>query len=412
MEYNKELQIQINDVYACPGHCPGCTLTALERKTSQPDMPATTLINTYLKLSEYLLEKPELEMVNVTYGIADHLLMSNEYLEFTFHMASDFLKSIPNPSVNNAIFYSTSMIGKTSFIEEKLNLFKRLKEETGQNVYMLAVIDPKNLYHKSFGKTYSQNIALAQKMLGDVDLSINMSIEALDKISAEALFEFAQENHFGKININWTPTKDNLDVSYMDQTQFLDWLIRFDKLVATTTMETSYRPVLLKTINALKCKDDEFDSNIFESLKAFTSEAFHKHLHFDEKGHVYSHFEGIGDAAHNPRFGYAPAGSVLEDKPLSQILHQYAEESVYDIFKEYLKEPCLDCQYNVYCANSGFHVYNKILSENMAHNPQLSEKIKKSIEQNGCPHTGKGLFSYYEKIAHQLYDLPQHQFNN
>lgn len=201
MNNTEELQIQINDVYACPGHCPGCTLTAIERKTTQPDMFPTTLINTFSKLYDYVQTMPANKAVNVTYGIADHLLMSDEYLEFTFHQAADFLKSIPQVNSDNSIFYSSSMIGKTSFIEKKMKLFEKLRNETGQNVYMLAVLDPKNLTHKSFGKTFSENIVLSQDILGDIDLSINMSLETMNGISPEALLNLLKKTSLEKLTL-------------------------------------------------------------------------------------------------------------------------------------------------------------------------------------------------------------------
>lgn len=403
MNNTEELQIQINDVYACPGHCPGCTLTAIERKTTNPDILPTTLINTFSKLDEYV-KSMRINKVNVTYGIADHLMMSDEYLEFTFHQAADFLQNIPQSNNDNSIFYSSSMIGKTSFIEQKMRLFEKLRNETGQNVYMLAVLDPKNLTHKSFGKTFSQNIIISQEILGDIDLSINMSLEAMKGISPEALFEFAQQNKFCKININWTPTEDNILLTYMDQNEFLQWLLKFDELVSTTNMETSYRPAILKTIDGLKCKEQDWDSDLLTSLKEFAPAALYKHLHIDDKGFVYSHFEGIGDAAHNPRFGYNSAGNVNSDISLSEMLNKYAEDSVYEIFKYYLLEPCLDCEYKIYCANSGFHVYNKILVDNSKKNEAVAQQLKKSIQENNCPHTGRGIFSHYEKVARELYD--------
>lgn len=36
--YSEEIQLEIDDVYGCPGHCPGCALSSLERKSFEPDM--------------------------------------------------------------------------------------------------------------------------------------------------------------------------------------------------------------------------------------------------------------------------------------------------------------------------------------------------------------------------------------
>ncbi len=48
--HNTEMQIQIDDVYACPGHCPGCALSSLERKGYEPDVSLDTLHLIYVEL--------------------------------------------------------------------------------------------------------------------------------------------------------------------------------------------------------------------------------------------------------------------------------------------------------------------------------------------------------------------------
>lgn len=40
----------------------------------------------------------------------------------------------------------------------------------------------------------------------------------------------------------------------MDNEKLAQWLIEFDKLVATTEMEISYRPSMMKIINSIRCQ--------------------------------------------------------------------------------------------------------------------------------------------------------------
>ena len=52
MLYSNEIQIEIDDVYGCPGHCPGCALSSIERKGYEPDVSLDTLHLIYDKLND------------------------------------------------------------------------------------------------------------------------------------------------------------------------------------------------------------------------------------------------------------------------------------------------------------------------------------------------------------------------
>ena len=97
--HNTEMQIQIDDVYACPGHCPGCALSSVERKGYEPDVSLETLHLIYDKLNDYLKEINNYDRIGITYGIADHFLMSDDYLAKTFLLGSQLIK---NSQIDNS----------------------------------------------------------------------------------------------------------------------------------------------------------------------------------------------------------------------------------------------------------------------------------------------------------------------
>ena len=397
--YSNELQIQINDVYSCPGHCPGCSLSTLERKSNNSDMQPITLVNAIEKLKSYVKNFDNLEKINITYGIADHFLMTNEYLENTFHLAADLIKDANLVDPHNGVFYSVSMIGKHEKIMDKVRFLHSLSKERNVPVYFVAVLDPKNLYHQTFSKTYSQNIIKTNELIGILDLSINLSEEAISFLSPQQLFEFSLKNNFDKVNINWTPTSDNLEFSYMDNEKLAQWLIDFDKLVATTDMEISYRPSMMKIINSIRCQSFSLENDFQQTLNNYIQEIMYKTFQIDEHGNIFTHFEGIGDIAHSPRLGFKPLGNVNDNKSILNMITEHMNHTKKIITKEFVMEPCTSCDYNIYCSNTGFHIYNNILRNAVKTRPEFKVKVQSNIDKYGCPHIAKKMFSYYEKIC-------------
>jgi len=170
---NDELQIQIDDVYACPGSCAGCMLNVFERKSSNPEMTEQTMNNVFFKLKDYAKTLAGVEKFNITFGIADHFLMSNEYLEKTYILASNFINSLKNEGKENSgyIYYTTRLIGKSETTIEKINFLKGLSEKHGVKVGLIIVLNPKYLLHKIFAEKYVNNILQAKQIIKKIDLS-------------------------------------------------------------------------------------------------------------------------------------------------------------------------------------------------------------------------------------------------
>lgn len=390
--YSNELQIEIDDVYGCPGHCPGCVLSTLERKTNIPDMNFSILEKSINKLKDYIPTLKNLEKVNLTYGIADHFLMSNEYLKKTYNLGADLIEETGFNNGYNGIFYTASMIGKHEKIMEKVSFLHNLSLKRGVRFYIIAVLDPKNLYHKSFAETYKNNIIETNNLIGKVDLSINLSEEAISKISPKELYDFALLNNFDEVTINWTPTEDNIKFVYFEQKKLSKWLIEFDELLNNENkLSTSYRPVIKKTINNLMCKSfDEVENSLQEDIANNLDELVKKSIQIDDKGNIFPKYEAIGDIAHNPRIGIKPWGNIQEEISINDIILRELPSTKKFIIKQFTKEPCLSCEYNKFCANSGFHIYNYVLN-----NFATKEKIKENIHDLDCFHVAKSLFKHY-----------------
>ena len=98
MKYARELQIQIDDVYACPGNCAGCILVADERRTRTPDMSERLLRLSMNRLDAYIPTLDNLEYINLTYGIGDHLRMDQDYLKLLHKWRTERFSDGPEDS--------------------------------------------------------------------------------------------------------------------------------------------------------------------------------------------------------------------------------------------------------------------------------------------------------------------------
>jgi radical SAM protein with 4Fe4S-binding SPASM domain len=399
-QYSNEIQIEIDDVYGCPGHCPGCTLSSLERKSDNADMAPTTMIHAINKLKEYIPTLKNLEKINLTYGIADHFLMSKDYLANTYDLGASLIESANLSNPYNGIFYSASMIGKHEVIMDKVKFMYDLSQKRGIPFYIIAVLDPKHLYHKKFAEVYKKNIIETNKLIGKVDLAINLSEEAINAITPDELFSFALQNEFDEVTINWTPTFDNLQYVYMNQKKLASWLLKFDELIAESkNLDTSYRPVIIKTINNLKCKMPEQELSFQENLEYNLPELVHKSIQIDDKGNIFPKYEAIGDIAHTPRLGFDAIGNVVEQLSIKEMFSKHLVETKKNVTKQFIKEPCNSCEYNKYCANSGFHIYNYVLNQAAKKDINIALAIKKNIKELECLHVAKQLFKHYEEIC-------------
>lgn len=395
-DYSNEIQIEIDDVYACPGSCPGCVLTKTERKNNTPDMKFSTLVASIDKLIEYIPTLSNLEKINLTYGIADHFLMSNDYLESTFIEGSRLIKAANLSNQYNGIFYSASMIGKNKYIMEKVKFLHSVSKKTNVPFYVIAVLDPKNLYRKNFADVYKNNIINTNELIGRVDLSINLSEEAIKLISPKELYDFAKLNKFDEVTINWVPTNDNIQYSYGDIESLTNWLIRFDSLIEEDgELGTSYRPVVMRTIDNIACSSIDESESLIQSIDKNINELVRKSIQIDEVGNVFPKYEAIGDIGHNPRIGIEAIGNVISDRSIEEMFNINLNKTKHFINKIMTNKVCIDCEYNKYCASSGFHIYNHVLQNINDINHKY--KIKTQVNKNNCYHMGKEIFKYYEE---------------
>lgn len=357
----KELQIEIDDVYSCTGSCPGCMLTVEERMSKKPDMDEPTMDLTLEKLSDYitgLQDSRGIESVNLTFGIGDHLRMSDEYLASLTYKTERFFRETKGMPQSRAMHVTMSLIDRPQHVERSLRI---LKANKGVDVVPIVVIDPILLFsQKRFAPDYLLNIRKAKEIFSVIDMQVNISDSVVDTIHSSEIADFAKENEFSEVTINWVPNNFNLGKTTRQINRTKEWLLELAATIdSEENLSSSYIPVVEKCVNSQKNSEE---LEIFDYISKITEETYRYSIQIDEKGRVFPKMEAIGDIPFNPRFGFSELCNI----------HQHdMEESVEAgvsaiekwLKKSILKQPCIDCPYQKACCSGGYQAYSQFLDQ-------------------------------------------------
>jgi hypothetical protein len=378
-----ELQIQIDDVYACPGSCGGCVLAAEERRATAPDMASEILDLCFDRLARYIPTLDGLRYINITFGIADHLRMPDAYLQSLYHRSADLLEQSGFTGPDNAIFFTTSLIGKTENILPRLEAL--LNNRRKVPIYPIAVLDPAKLYNKNFGAIYEGNILQTKKLFGKVDLAINLSDEAIQRITPRDLHDFAADHGFGEVTLNWTPTPGNLDRTFGDLPALAQWLFDFDDCVDQSgRILSSLSPMLRRSVEMVYCSARTPDHlpSMIDVLTEILPNTVRRSLEIDHHGFLLPKLEAVGDITHGSRFDLPPLGH-LRDGEMADLIDRALPGLTTRIARLHSQhKACMQCPHLAICAITGFHVYNHVARDRPPSN-------------TACPHIGAALIARY-----------------
>lgn len=387
MKHKNELQIQIDDVYACTGRCPGCMLSSVERKRRIPDMSSEIMDLSISSLKDYVRSLDQLDRINITFGVADHMLMEDDYLVSLHNKAADII-DLANPIDNNysSIFFTTSLIGKPQVMIDRLKYIKESINKPHIKFIPVVVFDPDLMRRQKFGERYRELILSVKEIFNKVDLSINMSHETVTEFTPQEIHDFAADHGFDELTVNWIPTLDNLQFTAVDLPALSDWLIEFDeRLQEKDLISSSYRPVLMRTIDAAMCFRDD-DWSIQKSIKSLLPNTFPRSIQIDHLGNLIPKMEAIGDVAHLERFGYDTIGNIQEESIKNIVTRGLDIVGSRIMSAHLLNKKCQECNVAPICAGTGFHVVNNVF-----------RKKNKISNEGDCPHIAKKLIKHFEK---------------
>jgi hypothetical protein len=384
-----ELQIQIDDVYACLGQCAGCVLAVEERRSQLPDMNEATLKLSIDRLVEHAAAMRPLQRINVTFGIADHILFGADYLVRLHELASAIIKAgNPTDKAHSAIFFTTSLVGKPSKV---IALMEEVRARIGNEIQMvpLVVLDGRLIEAAKFGPMWRDMVLAAKALFGKVDLSTNLSADAISVMSPRQLADFAVTNGFDEVTVNWAPTLNNATRTLIDTKSMERWLLDFDAIAeGKEQITTSFRPVIAKTVDALMCKYDGTPPDLISTVTNLVPETILKSIEIDHMGNLLPKFEAIGDITHAARHGLEPLGHIATAS-IAELIEIAMPKVARKIASIHARGACATCAYSPVCAGTGFHI-----ATNVARMTGIGINDKHS-----CPHVAFGLI---DRIASEL----------
>ena len=371
-----ELQIQIDDVYACLGQCSGCVLAPEERKTMLADMTPDILDIAIRRLQEHAAAIGPLERVNLTFGIADHLLIGVDYMRRIHALGSSVIEAgNPADRDHSAVFFTTSLVGKPQSVIAMLRE-TRSQLESDVPFIPLVVLDGRLIKAAKFGPMWQEMVLAAKELFGKVDLSTNLSFDAVSCMSPEELALFASRNGFDEVTVNWAPTMRNARSTLEDTAAVSDWLLEFDRLAERRhSLTTSFRPVIARTVDSIMCRDGHAPS-LVSAVEQIVPETIRKSIEIDHLGYLLPKFEAIGDITHADRHGLAPLGNV-RDGSIVSIIDRAMPRVLSKIIGIHAQGACSTCRHSAVCAGTGFHVATHVARRT---------GISQTSAEEGCPH--------------------------
>lgn len=372
-----ELQVQIDDVSACPGRCPGCALSASERRATAPDMAPAVLAAAINAVGDYA-RATQPSSVNVTFGIADHLLIGEHYVHEIYRQTATRLAAEGYTGERATIFFSASLIAARAVAERQVAYLTSIPLIGGIPLIPVVVVDPQNLKHRTFGDQWRAFADLANRSFGRIDLAMNLSGTACQLMTPEEMVDYVRTYGFKEVTINWTPTPDNRINTASDLRAIEDWLIGFAELADAAEISYSYGPVMSRSAHAIRCSQEETD--LTDVVAKVVDRTIRHSIHIDANGALYPKFEAIGDVPHSPRFGYPALGNVTKDSVLA-ILDANLPVIERRVIAAHVRDRrCVDCPYMKACAITGFHIYSYVLG------PKSGD--------GQCPHVARRLWEY------------------
>ena len=397
----EDIQVQIEDVYGCPGSCAGCMLSEAQRNSYVPMIDSETLDKIFLKLDSHIRELSYIQRVQIVFGIADHLLLPLDYLEQVVVKTSDFIKNTKIQNSCNGLFLTTSLIGKSERVVEKISYLTDVSKREGVRLYFTAVLDPKIFDNQKLLDVFTYNLKYAVELTQSVDLTINLSYETINSLTPERLTQYCEDNKIPNIIINWIPTKDNFPHVYKNIASLSAWLLNLLECNKTANFTIAFK---------------ESIENLFKYTKAYgdaelsLSELIVKHFYYmsannltiNPKGKIFINFEAIGDVPHNEGFNIKEVGSIFEERSIMEMLKEKSEYYRGIAIKNISNKHCLSCEYLKECSLSGFHYYNFLVNDVIKNtqSPVFEQERSDTLKNSGCFHLAKNIFASLKNKDH------------
>lgn len=380
MRYNDEFQVEIVDVNACGGSCPGCMLSVTERQVDAPSMSRDTRRKALFRIREYLdCERPEVAKsgrVNLLYGVADHLLMPDAYLSEIFADGEQLLVE-SGCAQRSLMCFTTSLIGRPEHVVRKLT--HALSMQGQVPIWPIFALDPIKLDHPIFGPRYLASIEAALKVSPNMSVVVNLSLPIVRSWPPSRLKTFLRAYGFQEPTINWIPTADNWAHTASDIGAISQWLVAFGRDADVSTAPQYLRSALRGMIGT---RQTHGEKTLMQVVRDNIATDLYGNIRIAEQGQVYPRFNAIGDIAYDERVKRQAMGTIF-DQPLADVLRAAQDGIERQVLQAYFgTRACLACEHQLACGATGLHMYNRIVSPT----------------DSGCPHVAHDLMTYLNAL--------------
>lgn len=338
-----DIKIAIESMTFCQGNCQGCFFSEEER-VGGAFLEKKKLEKISNFINDYAKDINDLD-ITLIFGQGDHLALKNDEIENLFST----LVSLNN--LNPLVILTTSAIGKTDEIIEKIDLIKSLGIKFNIRLFMSVVIDPKKMLHSNFKSRYLKNIQYIRESFGFIDLAINIGKDTLEHISPEEFSSFLIENKFRHVELNLIPTINTVKKFNDSWNEIIEWLINFQNISENKnylifhTYKNQYRNQQLKDLEFFK-------------IQNYLKNELVNHIYIANNLDVSLMLSGFtGNAIpYGKKTGYEPIFNI-ENYSLLE-LENHAKLKSLQILKNTMRNThCINCEYNKICAFSGVDVF-------------------------------------------------------
>lgn len=389
MKNVEDITIVIEDVVGCPGHCAGCVLSEFQRTDKTPKFSLSLLDKSLEKIKEHLDNLNQLKRIQLVFGIADHFILPLDYLEKIFLKSSSLMKKL-NIDKESGIFITTSMIGKTNVIVEKVNFLQKLSEQQNTRLFFNVVLDTNTFQNQKLLSVFSENVQKSFEISKSLDLTINLSYETLSHVTPKVLIDYCLSYNFKHLVVNWLPTINNFDKVYKNVEEISKWLLDLLEYSKNQDFHITFKKTIKDTLKFSKnYQNTDSLIDVIESQFIYNSV---NNLIINSDGKIFINYEAIGDIPHGENLNVEPLGSVYDEITIMEMIGKKSKYYTSLAMKNIMNENCLNCEFIKECAISGFHYYNKIISDNMKKNKQVKIELDKTLNSLGCYHMSKSLF--------------------
>ena len=333
----KRFRILMEIAKGCYGNCEGCSLSAIDRKESQPSMDIAMVKKVFDYFIPIINSKKHIRTSVVNFGVGDYLILKDEFLDELFRETNQFFNSLNIP--RNVLTVSTSLLLNSEKMNKKLEIMTR---HLHANQFAFEVIiDPFRLSKNL--DNYTNNLRDLNKKFPFFDVVINIS-DGLTAEHAKEMVKFVKNNSVLNVDFQYAINNNNNYRVKIDKEKFDGFMNVFHDELGGEMVDLS----ISQPTNPL-------DGIVMEEIEKHADDILNERYFIDEKGSIFPMGFALGDIILDGRYDFKPIGHI--DTPFNHIT---AKAEIVNYLKSlFLKNKvCHTCEFNTKCYGTGYGFYN------------------------------------------------------